>query len=432
MSDKPTPSPESDADKDNDMLAGESLASETDTSDGADLDAAHDNTADDTVADEASTTEVDQSSDDVGHPDQTTSLPESNQSEPERPEPKNKVAMVALGVSIVALLGVGAGGWLAGQQVNGAVASQSSIAAQVAALQAKVDAIGNPNEPLSALAADVARIDARQTQVFEAASNMTETGEQVSAQLQALVGDVAQAQTRLDIIEDNRATEYLLAEVEYLLRIAIQRVQAGRDLDTGLALLKSADTTLASSDDAAFFPIRKALASEIAALRSVPSVDRTGIYLELAAAAEQVDNLRMSPSEIAGAPVPEASDDAIEGAMKTLASFVTIRRRENAVEPLLAPAEAAYVRQNLRLMLEQSQLALLEGDSETWKASLERAQIWANRYFMADDAPTQGLIATLGPLASTEIAPELPAIGESLNQLRRVQAARVDALTGDN
>ncbi|MGB0957492.1 MAG: uroporphyrinogen-III C-methyltransferase, partial [Litorivicinus sp.] len=233
----------------------------------------------------------------------------------------------------------------------------------------------------------------------------------------------------IELIEGNRAQEYLLAEVEYLLRIAIQRVQAGRDVATGLALLQSADQALATADDAALFPVRRALASEIAALRAVPSLDRTGLYLKLAAAAEQVDALRMSPTEIASAPAPESAD-AIDGALKTLASFVTVRRRDNPVEPMLAPTEAAYVRQNLRLMMEQSQLALLDGDSATWQASLGRAQDWVGRYFLASDTQTTAMLETLAPLGDLNIAPELPRIGESLNALRAVQKARVDALVG--
>ncbi|WP_420550194.1 uroporphyrinogen-III C-methyltransferase [Litorivicinus lipolyticus] len=344
-------------------------------------------------------------------------------------QPGRGLSLIAIAVSLVALLGVGAGGWMAGQQSGAAQSAQSDLAAQLASLQARVDGLGSPGADISALQVDLARIDASQQQVFAAAEGASTTSQNVTEQLSSMVGDLADTRTRIELIEGNRAQEYLLAEVEYLMRIAIQRVQAGRDVATGLSLLLSADQALASADDASLFPVRKALAAEIAALRAVPGLDRTGLYLKLSAAAEQVDNLRMSPAEVDTAPVVE-STDAIDGAMKTLASFVTVRRRDNPVQPMLAPTEAAYVRQNLRLMMEQSQLALLDGDAGTWQASLTRAQDWVGRYFLASDTQTTALLETLAPLGSINIAPDLPSMGGSLNALRAVQQARVDALVG--
>ena len=387
--------------------------------------------ADDALADDVTDAMVDEQLDETV--DETVDETLSRESDRPATDAKNApgrgLSMLALAVSALALVGVGGAGWLAGQQSTAIQATQSGLASDVAGLTARLDALGDPGTALSALQVDVARIDASQQQVFAAAEAVTVTAEATESQLSAMVGDLADTRTRLELIEGNRAQEYLLAEVEYLLRIAIQRVQAGRDVATGLALLQSADQALATADDAALFPVRRALASEIAALRAVPSLDRTGLYLKLAAAAEQVDALRMSPTEIASAPAPESAD-AIDGALKTLASFVTVRRRDNPVEPMLAPTEAAYVRQNLRLMMEQSQLALLDGDSATWQASLGRAQDWVGRYFLASDTQTTAMLETLAPLGDLNIAPELPRIGESLNALRAVQKARVDALVG--
>jgi uroporphyrin-3 C-methyltransferase len=243
-----------------------------------------------------------------------------------------------------------------------------------------------------------------------------------------LVTDLAETRTRLELLEGNRAQEYLLAEVEYLLRIAIQRIQAGRDVATGLSLMLSADQTLAAADDAELFPIRRALATDIAALRALPAIDRDGLYLELAAAADRIDQLSMSPIELAQAPSGEVAEGD-QGLMQTLSSFITVRQRANPIDPLPTPTEAVYARQNMRLMLEQAQLALLDENTVTWQSTLERALAWADRYFL-DDSEQQSLITTLARLQGLPVAQDIPRVGAALAELKALQKQRDEALGG--
>ena len=72
-------------------------------------------------------------------------------------------------------------------------------------------------------------------------------------------------------------TDWLLAEAEYLIRIANQRLQIEKDIRGALAALESADEVLRETDDVGVYPVREQLAREIMALRSVTDVDRTGL-----------------------------------------------------------------------------------------------------------------------------------------------------------
>ena len=345
---------------------------------------------------------------------------------------KSKTPAIALGVSILALLAAVGGSGYSLVLANQSAGQSGDLKAQIASLETQVAAIGNPGADIATIRTQLAAVEGAQQGVLATEQSLENLAANVTEQVNAVTANVAQTQTRLELIEGDRATEYLLSEVEYLLRIAQQRVSAGRDLATGLSLLEAADTALANSDDASLLPVRRAVKGEIAALRAVPKVDRTGVYLELAALAEQIDTLRMSPEQLGQAPELASSDDVMDDAVKTLSSFVTIRRREAPVEPMLSPTEASYVRQNLRLMMEQSQLALLDANQTTWEASIGRALDWSQRYFMADHSATQALVATLEPMKTLAIAPELPSIGESIEALRRVQQARIDTLTGGN
>lgn len=337
-------------------------------------------------------------------------------------QPKaSRLPLILSGLALVAALG-SAG--VAFQQ-NG---RGQDLQSQVADLQTAVAVLNQATAPLAQIQQEMIQIQGGQVQVAEIASAVKSTSDNVSEQLGVLVTDLAETRTRLELLEGNRAQEYLLAEVEYLLRIAIQRIQAGRDVATGLSLMLSADQTLAAADDAELFPIRRALATDIAALRALPAIDRDGLYLELAAAADRIDQLSMSPIELAQAPAGEVAEGD-QGLMQTLSSFITVRQRANPIDPLPTPTEAVYARQNMRLMLEQAQLALLDENSVTWQSTLERALAWADRYFL-DDSEQQSLITTLARLQGLPVAQDIPRVGAALAELKALQKQRDEALGG--
>ena len=335
-----------------------------------------------------------------------------------------KASRLPLILSGLALIGALGGAGIAFQQNAQSTALQS----QLADLQTSVAVLNQATAPLGQLQQEMTQIQGDQVRVAEIASAVKSTSDNVSEQLGVLVTDLAETRTRLELLEGNRAQEYLLAEVEYLLRIAIQRIQAGRDAATGLSLMLSADQTLAAADDAELFPIRRALATDIAALRALPAIDRDGLYLELAAAADRIDRLSMSPIELAQAPAGEVAEDD-QGLMQTLSSFVTVRQRANPIDPLPTPTEAVYARQNLRLMLEQAQLALLDENTVTWQSTLERAHVWTDRYFL-DDAEQQSLVSTLDRLQGLPVAQDIPRVGKALAELKALQKQRDEALGG--
>src|SRR5690554_6547046 len=86
-------------------------------------------------------------------------------------------------------------------------------------------------------------------------------------------------------------TDWLLAEAEYLLRIANQRLLIEKDIKGALSALESADEVLSESDDIGVFPVRQQLAREVLSLRGIQGVDRTGMYLKLDAAIASLHDL---------------------------------------------------------------------------------------------------------------------------------------------
>lgn len=234
-------------------------------------------------------------------------------------------------------------------------------------------------------------------------------------------------------------TDWLLAEAEYLLRIANQRLMIEKDIQGALSALKAADEVLAESDDIGVYPVRQQLAREILALRSLSAVDRTGLYLQLEAAINSVHQL--TDQALVGENAPglqsgssESSAGSGEGnplarawerIKSTLMQVVVVRRLDEQVKPLLSPDQSAYARLNLQLMLEQAELAVLRGNQTLYERSLAKARAAIADWYDASTPRVAALSETLADLARKNVDPALPDISQSLDLLKERLAGRL-------
>ncbi|OZT74428.1 hypothetical protein CE457_09805 [Vreelandella boliviensis LC1] len=239
-------------------------------------------------------------------------------------------------------------------------------------------------------------------------------------------GTLGQVLDQLSQEQDTDEREWLHAEAAYLLRLANQRLQLEGDVDGAAALLRTADARLLDADNPALTPVREAIASELAALDAVPRIDRTGLYLALNAQQERISSLRLS-QEIEERPVTSSVEQPPTGTFqRQLARFgeqlkdlVVIRHHDEALEALITPEQESYLRQSLRLVLEQTQLALLNEEKELYDASIDKALQLLNDYYDTSREETQSVITRLQELQQAEVKPELPDISASQQALAR-------------
>lgn len=270
---------------------------------------------------------------------------------------------------------------------------------------------------------------------------------QILGELNQVRGDAKQQQGNLNELQNRLSLamqqvskigtdsrkDWLLAEVEYLLRLANQRVLMERTATGSLALLQSADKILKETDDVSIYPVRKALAQDILALQAVPKLDIEGMFLQLVAIDSQIDHLRLLPAtdkhqlpellkEITADSMSQSWQEGASlswsQAVDKLGSLIVIRHRDDPVEPLMSPEQHYFLTQNLHLMLEQTQLALLQGKQQSFDTGLSKASSWISTYFEATDQTTQALVISLDKLKGAQISPTLPNISGSLQQLK--------------
>lgn len=269
--------------------------------------------------------------------------------------------------------------------------------------------------------------------------------EQLTTQLDAINGQLSSQQQRLHALSTTDRSDWLLAEAEYLMRLASQRLLMGEDAAGAEVLLGAADEILLEFDDSALFAVRKVLAEDRAALRAAGRTDTEGLYLRVAAAATQGDQLRLFElpeftPQVQDDSQPATADSGWRGglleAWEKLKSYVRFTRRDKVYQPLLAPEYEAAVRQNLRLAFEQAQLAVLAANQPLFDNSLEKARYWITTFYTVDERASAVLLQTIEELRAQRVQIELPDISGSLQALKHYLDVRHDALpptaTGDD
>ncbi|MDC0996436.1 uroporphyrinogen-III C-methyltransferase [Pseudomonadales bacterium] len=223
--------------------------------------------------------------------------------------------------------------------------------------------------------------------------------------------------------------DWLLAEVEYLIRLANQRVLMERDVSGALSLLSSADEIVEQTSGIAAYELRESLAYDIANLKAVSDLDTDGIFLSLSAMVSQVPELRRKQPELSPPTQIQVENGEAQNYYQQFLSLVNnifgrvlnsvdYRRDGVAITPLLPPKEEYYLRQNLILKFEMAQLALLRNDQPVYHTSLSEAKLWIFKHFVETDPRTVALVIALDQLVEVEVDRSLPNISGSVRAVR--------------
>lgn len=103
-------------------------------------------------------------------------------------------------------------------------------------------------------------------------------------------------------ISGSDAKTWLLAQADFLVKMAGRKLWSDQDVTTAVTLLKSADASLADMNDPSLIDVRRAITEDISALSAVSQVDFDGIILKLNQLSNQVDNLRLADNNIDDSP----------------------------------------------------------------------------------------------------------------------------------
>ncbi|MBW1803650.1 MAG: uroporphyrinogen-III C-methyltransferase, partial [Deltaproteobacteria bacterium] len=281
-------------------------------------------------------------------------------------------------------------------------------------------------------------------QLTDATSKAKQDGEQRSQQLQTKISQLELGLTsqlqglsqssgdKIELLQrqvGKSRRQWLIAEAEYLSRLANTRLQLVGDVDTAIIALQSADQRLKENGDPLTFDIRLQLAKEINSLKSTKVPDTVGISSQLIALENAVSQMDITEAHAgtAQAPaigkgeasaIPENIQQTLNDAWSNFSKLVVVRRHDKPVAALMTPEQVELIRKNLALKLEAARLALINKNEALYRASIAISMDWLADYFDANNPAVKTAIEQLNTLKNTPIKAHLPSIALSLKMLR--------------
>lgn len=230
--------------------------------------------------------------------------------------------------------------------------------------------------------------------------------------------------------------DWLVADAEYLLSVANQRLHLMGDVNTTKMALKAADQRLRESGDTAAFKVRGQIAKEIAGLKKVSLPDIVGIYSSVQVLKDKVGTLAVL-LPYAGKPLTESkqvhdheqSQDAEHGvlnsALQLLEGYVTVKHSDQPVTQVITEEDVEFIRQQLNVKLEMIKIALVQQNDALYQESISDTKQWLNQNF-TKNPNSKGLLTELARLKKIPLRAEFPDISQSLKMLRDITKLRLE------
>ncbi|WP_313488517.1 uroporphyrinogen-III C-methyltransferase [Pseudescherichia sp.] len=340
--------------------------------------------------------------------------------QPEKAEKKDRaiktsLALSAIAIAIALAAGVGLYGWVK-QQTSTQSATSDALVSQITALQKAQETQKTQFEGIIKQQSDA--LAAAERQQAEQNKQLDELSQKVAT------------------ISGTDAKTWLLAQADFLVKLAGRKLWSDGDVTTAAALLKSADASLADMNDPSLIAARRAITDDVASLSGVAQVDYDGIILKVNQLSNQIDNLRLADNNDDDAPMDNDSGELSSSLSEWrvnlqkswhnfMDSFITVRRRDETAVPLLAPNQDIYLRENIRSRLLVAAQAVPRHQEETYKQALDNVSSWVRAYYDTDDASTKAFLEEVDKLSQQNITMALPDALQSQPILEKLMQTRV-------
>ena len=276
------------------------------------------------------------------------------------------------------------------------------------------------------------------------------------AQQETRLGEVGLQRAQLDELMQSLARsrdENLVVDVESELRLAQQQALLTGSVQPLLAALKAADVRLTRAVQPRLNPLQRAVTRDIERIKNANVTDVPSLMLKLDELARLVDELPVANDPVdtssaravpvktdapplATAPAGKSSwlpglETLRNGSSRVLASLwqeasqlLRVSRIDYPEAALLAPEQAFFLRENLKLRLLNARLALLSRQSDAARADLLNASAWLNKYFDREARKTQAAQQLLTQVQSQLKTTELPRLDDTMAALATAATAR--------
>ena len=324
------------------------------------------------------------------------SMPESNNL------PQNNAPVIikqsggkalAAGATVLALLGLGASGFLF-------VQGQNVLKNQELEFNQKIDkaALGE-SENASLLKDNLNRQTAIQAELNRLNNGQKNNSDQI-----------LQTQKAYQELLKGRIN-WLVDEAESMLNTASQQLMLSGNLQGAVSVLEHIDSRLSRFEQPELIPIKQAISNDLAALKNRP-------YVDISATALRIDRLETGISGLplvldgvlkpGAAPVEAANsgtwwENTWEKSLNALKGLVEVRHLDSNDAMLISPDQTYFIRENLRLRLLDARIALLQHNGEVYQSDLNNVEATVKQYFDSKSPATQSWLKELAELKALDV-----------------------------
>jgi len=302
---------------------------------------------------------------------------------------------------------------------------QSNVSQITAALNKAQKTLSMQNEELTALSQTAQTSKSEYIALTQQVQLNQLTGEGLSKRIADLAG--------------RRPSDWLLAEADYLVKLAGKKLYLEEDVKSAIMLLKSADLRIADLADPSLLPVRALITKDIQTLQQINDVASTSIALTVSALIAQVNTLPLDtlklPDPVVSQEKTTVSSNVSDWQANLKASwdsivkdFISVEKRNAQVQPFMSTKQQWLAREELKFALLNAQNAILQNENALFIQSLQISLDTVVIHYDLENQSVQAFMQSIQDLINTDTNKVIPAQLDSQEPLTEVLEQRVQTL----
>lgn len=410
---------------------------------------------------------------------------------PSSPQPEPSVNTLKAPVSKLSILAIGLTVCLGGlfyfqgyKQLQNQTHEISTLQAEIANLKQNTkasiikdlqsnidDAINKQNQQFSLL---TQRVDRQLSDNQKAQQQLTEQVNDTNKLNEQNLNSLNERLAAVSTLDNN---VWLISQANYLVHLAGRKIWSDQDYTSARLLLKSADESLAKTNDPSLLPARQAITKDINSLSQVTFVDADGIILKLLGLTESItelplvgnykdidlgmnqyddtlaNNANTSADNVTHS-TDDWSDNLLANASTFMDKFIKIEKLDvkdnhfsecldkagsdekqivkcQILKTPLSAEQSLYLRENIRFRLLIAAQAVPRHQELIYQQALNDTAIWVNAYFDGNAPSVKAFIDELENLQNQPISNQnIPDKLDSITELEKLMQTRVKSILG--
>lgn len=349
---------------------------------------------------------------------------------------------------------------------------QNTKASIIKDLQSNIDdAINKQNQQFSLL---TQRVDRQLSDNQKAQQQLTEQVNDTNKLNEQNLNSLNERLAAVSTLDNN---VWLISQANYLVHLAGRKIWSDQDYTSARLLLKSADESLAKTNDPSLLPARQAITKDINSLSQVTYVDADGIILKLLGLTESItelplvgnykdidlgmnqhddtlaNNANTSADDVTHS-TDDWSDNLLANASTFMDKFIKIEKLDvkdnhfsecldkagsdekqivkcQILKTPLSAEQSLYLRENIRFRLLIAAQAVPRHQELIYQQALNDTAIWVNAYFDGNAPGVKAFIDELENLQNQPISNQnIPDKLDSITELEKLMQTRVKSILG--